>query len=141
MFDECGCFGGVLYGNIKRDVYIELPSRDPRAQSKKWVGKLLKAMYGTRDAPQVWYEEVRKLMIGLGFVQSFINPCLYYHEGRMLRVLVHVDDFLCTGSESNLNWLREKMAEKFKIKHQMVGMMENPFGEIVFLGRRIRRSH
>ena len=128
----------VLYGDIKRDVYIELPSRDPRAKTNKWVGKLFKAMYGTRDAPQVWYEEVRRLMVGLGFTQSLINPCLYFHSERTVRVLVHVDDFLCTGTESNLECLGTKVAEKFKIKRQMLGMKNNPFGELTFLGRSIR---
>ena len=41
-----------LYGDTKRDLYIELPKQDPWADDFFWVGKLRKAMYGTRDAPQ-----------------------------------------------------------------------------------------
>ena len=56
-----------LYGNIKRRVYIELPSEDPWREDGRMVGMLQKAMYGLRDAPQVWQEEVRRLLGKLGF--------------------------------------------------------------------------
>ena len=39
-----------LYGDMDRDIFIELPSRDPMSSSRGMVGKLMKAMYGTRDA-------------------------------------------------------------------------------------------
>ena len=58
--------GAFLYGKTKRNVYIWLPSEDPKNQ-EGYMGKLEKAMYGTRDAPQVWQEEVRNTMTELGF--------------------------------------------------------------------------
>ena len=67
-----------LYGRTPRDIYIELPDEDPMSADKDYVGKLLKAMYGTRDAPAVWQEEVRALLITLGFTQSKINPCVFF---------------------------------------------------------------
>ena len=45
-----------LYAPIKRTVYIELPEEDQKSQTGEWVGKLEKALYGTRDAPQAWLE-------------------------------------------------------------------------------------
>ena len=47
-----------LYGRIRRNVYIELPEEDPKSESGKYVGKLDKAMYGTRDAPAMWQEHL-----------------------------------------------------------------------------------
>ena len=41
-----------LYASMKRDVLIELPPEDVHSQSGDYVGHLLRAMYGTRDAPQ-----------------------------------------------------------------------------------------
>jgi hypothetical protein len=49
-----------LYGKRARPVYIELPGQDPMSLDPSVVGKLEKAMYGTRDAPQIWQGEVRK---------------------------------------------------------------------------------
>ena len=50
-----------LYGNIKRTVYIELLAEDPMFESGEYVGLLLKAMYGLREAPQIWAEEVEHI--------------------------------------------------------------------------------
>ena len=65
-----------LYGRISRSVYIELPEEDPMSRSGLYVGKLDKAMYGTRDAPAVWQEEVEKTMKALGFTPCMSTPCL-----------------------------------------------------------------
>ena len=41
-----------LYGSIEEEIYIELPEEDEMKQ-KGYVGKLKKAMYGTRSAPLI----------------------------------------------------------------------------------------
>ena len=51
-----------LYGAIQRSVYIELPLEDPGRQGGAVVGRLNKAMYGLRDAPQVWQQEVKRIL-------------------------------------------------------------------------------
>ena len=43
-----------LYGDMKRQVYIELPEEDTRKHTSDVVGLLNKSMYGLRDAPQIW---------------------------------------------------------------------------------------
>ena len=65
--------GAFLYGKTKRNVYIWLPSEDPNSKLGL-MGKLDKAMYGTRDAPQVWQEEVRGTMKSLGFGECVTQP-------------------------------------------------------------------
>ena len=55
-----------LYGAARRKIYIELPSADPESGGSK-VGVLYKALYGTRDAPQIWQHEVRKALIEIFF--------------------------------------------------------------------------
>ena len=66
-----------LYGSVKRDIYIELPSEGLHSRSGRIVGKLNKAMYGTRDAPQIWQEVVEAKMTGLGFRASILHPSIY----------------------------------------------------------------
>ena len=86
-----------LYGQIRRRVYIELPQQDSRSADKSVVGVLRKAMYGTRDAPQIWHEEVEKAMRDLGFELSSLHSSVFYHRIRNVIVVIHVDDFLCSG--------------------------------------------
>ena len=95
-----------LYGKIARSVYIELPDEDPVSKTGNYVGKLRKAMYGTRDAPQVWQNEVKTTMKKLGFVGAVSTPCLYLHPVSGIRIVAHVDDFLCSDN------LRTGMREK-----------------------------
>ena len=37
------------------------------------------SLYGTRDAPKNWQEEVARMMRTWGFRQGVYNPCLYQH--------------------------------------------------------------
>ncbi len=55
-----------LHGMMKRKVYIRLLAEDPRATEKHILGRLIRAMYGTRDDAQIWGGEVRKMLIGMG---------------------------------------------------------------------------
>ena len=63
-----------FYGQMRRTVYIQLPRQDPRWADGGVVGVLRKAMYGTRDAPQIWQNEVRTTMESLGFCMSILQP-------------------------------------------------------------------
>ena len=42
-----------LYGQVERELYIEIPTEDERVQGRDVVGKLKRSMYGTQDAPAV----------------------------------------------------------------------------------------
>ena len=101
--DECLMILDVtcafLYGYIKRDLYVEVPPEDPR-HCEGVVGKLLKSMYGTRDAPQIWQQTVELKLSSLGFVASALHPAIYKHDDKEIRIVVHVDDFCAQGPEN-----------------------------------------
>ena len=71
-----------LYSVCRRRIYIELLRQDPKHGAADLVGLLQKAMYGTRDAPQIWAKEVQKVMEGVGFVISMFQPSVYYHPSK-----------------------------------------------------------
>ena len=122
-----------LYGEIRRNVYIELPHTDPRYGDASVVGKLRKAMYGTRDAPQIWGEVVRTTMEALGYKQSVFQPAVYYNVAKDVVVVVHVDDFLCAGDGKALRELHEELTKQFEIKQTTVSM--NDEQEATYLNR------
>ena len=80
-----------------------------------YMGKLNKAMYGTRDAPQVWQEEVRATMTALGFTECITQPGVYCHEEKTTQVVSHVDDFLCIGPKEALTWFGQALKTKYEI--------------------------
>ncbi len=59
-----------LHGYCTRSVYIELPGAE--SQGGTYVGKLVRALYGTRDAPLAWLTVVKSYMkeMGLKSVRS-----------------------------------------------------------------------
>jgi hypothetical protein len=94
-------------------VFVKLPEED---HEEGMCGRLVKAMYGTRDAAQNWEYEYVDFMKGAGFVQGKANPCMFYHPGRNIRAVVHGDDFTLTGFDEDLDWYRKKIAERFDVK-------------------------
>ena len=63
---------------------------------------------------------------------------VYFNETTNVRVVVHVDDFLCTGPEQGLADLRRRLDDKYVIKFEIfgVGAHEKKAGHL--LGRTIR---
>ena len=97
---------------------------------------LKKAMYGTRDAPQIWQKEVQRTMESFGFTMSVLQPSVYYHREKDMIVVVHVDDFLCSGNVADLEWLYNSMKQKYDLKRSL--MVKSDESEVRYLNRRIR---
>ena len=70
-----------FYGRTKRSIYIWLPPEDPE-YSIGSLGKLEKSMYGARDAPQVWQDEVRSTMKDMQLLGCSTQPGIYYSSAR-----------------------------------------------------------
>ena len=84
---------------------IELSRRDSWSKDGKWVGKLERALYGTRDAPQIWQQEVSDSLTKLKFHRSVYQPGVFVHKTWNVAVYIHVDDFLCSGQRYDLLWM------------------------------------
>ena len=91
-----------LYGEMEREVYIELPDEDERKQKGDMVGLLLKAMYGLRDAPLIWQKLVQNMLVQRGFEVLASAQCVYINRETGVIVVAHVDDFLCHGDHDEL---------------------------------------
>jgi hypothetical protein len=127
-----------LYGQTKRTVHIELPPEDPNYRRGKYYGLLGKAMFGARDAPQIWQEVVAEVMMRLGFKASLHHPSIYFHPERDIRVIAHVDDFLRAGDEVQMDWLYEELSLEYDLKEQKVSGDSWRNQEAKFLNRTIR---
>ena len=120
----------------RRTVFVKLPAEDA---ADGMCGRLLKSMYGTRDAAQNWELEYVAFMKGLGFVASMSSPCLFYHPQRDLRVVIHGDDFTILGEESQLRQFRKEISDRFKVKFRgMLGPQRQDCKEIMILNRTVR---
>ena len=102
-----------FHAKARRKVYVRLPKED---HEDGMCGRLVKAMYGTRDAAQNWECEYVDFMLSIGFSQGRATPCMFYHPVREVRVVVHGDDFTIGGFEDGLDWSREEISKRFEVK-------------------------
>lgn len=62
--------------------------------------KLHKVVYGLRQAPRAWYQELRQFLLHIGFLNSKSDSSLFIfgHPSYVIYLLVYVDDIIVTGS-------------------------------------------
>ena len=123
-----------------RDVCVEIVEEDrtPEDDRLDLVGKLELSMYGTRDAPANWQEEIAKNMKSWQFSRGLYNSWTYRHRDRDLQVLVHGDDFVAVGSLDGVTWFKDMLEGRFKIKCHVLGSKPGLEKEGRILNRIIR---
>ena len=102
-----------FHAKARRAVYVKLPEEDA---AEGMCGRLLKALYGTRDAAQNWEFEYIEFLEKAGFKKGRATPSMFYHEEKDVRVVVHGDDFTALGVDADLDWYEAKLQEHFEIK-------------------------
>ena len=100
-----------------RELHVELPWEVRRPGEDK-VGRLLKSLYGTRDAASNWEKTIRKLLESLGFVCSLGTPCNFLHARRNLRCTVHGDDFVTLGPIHELRKFSQELKAAWMIEER-----------------------
>ena len=95
--------------SLAQKVFVELPEEGSTDKSK--VGRLLRSMYGCRDAGVNWEITICRVMIAIGFVQGRASPCIYRHLEKQLREWVHGDDSVPLGYIVNVRWFLVKLQE------------------------------
>ena len=83
------------------------------------VCKLRKALYGLKQAPRARFENLRGTLIDWGFHNSILDTSLLYSRkhGRMLLLLVYVDDILIIGgSQDDVQKIIKDLQIQFALK-------------------------
>ncbi len=81
-------------------VYMQQPPSFEAAGKKDWVMRLLKSLYGMKQASCIWNQTFHKTVVELGFEHLACKWCVY-HRGTASGVMiftVHVDDIICASS-------------------------------------------
>lgn len=107
-----------MNGDIKEEVYVTQPEGFVKRGKEHLVYRLLKALYGLRQAPRAWYSKLNKSLEDIGFVKCPYEQAVYTTMMgiEVIIVAVYVDDILVTGSSSLIiKEFKEQMGYKFDI--------------------------
>ncbi|WMV28790.1 hypothetical protein MTR67_022175 [Solanum verrucosum] len=121
-------------GDLDEKVYMEMPEGFRKPWETK-VCKLLKSLYGIKQASRQWNLKLITALLSADFTQSAHDYSLFTlkkNEGLVI-VLVYVDDQLITGkNDQMITEAKENLHQQFKLKH---------LGELrYFLGIEVLRS-
>ena len=117
MFDFHSAF---LNGELDSDeeVFMEQPQGYEELDKKRYVCKLLKSLYGLKQAGRKWYDALCKALADIGFNRSEADPAVFYarKDNNITILACHVDDCTITGSSQVLiqNY-KDKLKEKYSL--------------------------
>ena len=80
--------------------------------------RLKREMYGLKQEPHAWYTQIDNYFTGLGFTKSEADENLYQIvvEGKILIILLYVDDLILTGDEKLIHSCKDDLAKEFEMK-------------------------
>ncbi len=103
-----------LYRFLDQVIYIEQPHLFTTKLDK--VCKLIKALYGLKRAPHVWYKPLVEFLKKLGFVRLELDHEIFISKDKQLFIAVYVDDLLFFGANiSRLEDIQQKLRDQFKM--------------------------
>lgn len=124
-----------LHGELKEEVYMEVPPGYTTLSKTEMVCKLQRALYGLKQSPRAWFGRFSLAMKKYGFQQSNSDHTLFLKHklGKVTALIVYVDDIIITGDDvEEMSQLQKQLATEFEMK--------NLGGLKYFLGIEVARS-
>ena len=125
-----------LQGTLNEEVYMTQPPGFQDKDNPHAVCRLRKAIYGLKQTPRAWYNELRNFLLQSGFKNSVADTSLFiYHQGKtLLYMLVYVDDIIITGNDPPaISRFITSLSTRFSL---------NDLGDLsFFLGIEVLRTH
>lgn len=108
-----------LNGILSEPIYMEQPPGFAVRGSEHLVCHLRRSLYGLKQSPRTWYQEIDSYLRDSGWTRSMADPNLYFlnQAGHILILMLFVDDLLITGSSpTQIQDMKALLAKKYKMK-------------------------
>lgn len=109
-----------LHGELKEEVYMEVPPGYTTLSKTEMVCKLQRALYGLKQSPRAWFGRFSLAMKKYGFQQSNSDHTLFLKHklGKVTALIVYVDDIIITGDDvEEMSQLQKQLATEFEMKN------------------------
>ncbi|GJS46051.1 ribonuclease H-like domain, reverse transcriptase, RNA-dependent DNA polymerase [Tanacetum coccineum] len=107
-----------LHGDLKEEVYVTQPEGFIKKQDQGKVYRLIKALYGLRQAPRAWNIKLDNTLKSLDFKKCALEQAIYIKTSKdsTLLIGVYVDDLIITGTpKKEIDKFKAQMEEKFEM--------------------------
>nr|GEZ37368.1 ribonuclease H-like domain, reverse transcriptase, RNA-dependent DNA polymerase [Tanacetum cinerariifolium] len=107
-----------LHGDLKEYVYVTQPEGYIKRQDNGKVYRLIKALYGLRQAPRAWNIKIDNTLKSLDFKKYALEQAIHTKTSKdsTLLIGVYVDDLIITGTpKKEIDKFKAQMEEKFEM--------------------------
>ncbi|GJW01047.1 ribonuclease H-like domain, reverse transcriptase, RNA-dependent DNA polymerase [Tanacetum coccineum] len=107
-----------LHGDLKEEVYVTQPEGFVKRQDNRKVYRLIKALYGLRQASRAWNIKLDNTVKSLNFKKCALEQAIYTKTSKdsTLLIGVYVDDLIITGTpKKEIDKFKAQMEEKFEM--------------------------
>nr|GEX92312.1 ribonuclease H-like domain, reverse transcriptase, RNA-dependent DNA polymerase [Tanacetum cinerariifolium] len=107
-----------LHGDLKEEVYVTQPEGFIKRHDNGKVYRLIKALYGLRQAPGAWNIKLDNTLKSLDFKKCALEQAIYTKTSKdsTLLIGVYVDDLIITDTpKKEIDKFKAQMEEKFEM--------------------------
>nr|GEY18600.1 ribonuclease H-like domain, reverse transcriptase, RNA-dependent DNA polymerase [Tanacetum cinerariifolium] len=107
-----------LHEDLKEEVYVTQPEGFIKRQDNGKDYRLIKALYGLRQAPRAWNIKLDNSLKSLDFKKCALEQAIYTKKTKdsILLIGVYVDDLIITGTpKREIDKFKAQMEEKFEM--------------------------
>ncbi|XP_014519717.1 uncharacterized protein LOC106776760 [Vigna radiata var. radiata] len=107
------------YMDLNEEVYME-PPPGLNVHKKGQVCRLIKSLYGLKQASRKWFEKLSTFLTFVNYIQSKSDHSLFIKgtPTRFSTLLVYVDDIILAGnSMAEINHIKGLLHNRFQIKN------------------------
>jgi len=105
-----------LAGDLEEEIYMEQPE-GYEMDGEDLVCKLLKSLYGLKQASRVWNRKIRRFLKSIGFAQTYSDPCVYVNKDTGVIIAMWVDDLIIFGKDmASIQDLKMVLNKEYEMK-------------------------
>jgi hypothetical protein len=108
-----------LYGYFQDTVYVEQLEGYEVPGHEDWVYLLKRVLYGLKQSPLVWYDNIKAVLRGFEFVRCKSDHGIFVtiRNGYRVYLAVYVDDLLVMGQRTeDIKEVKDLLKKRYKMK-------------------------
>jgi Reverse transcriptase (RNA-dependent DNA polymerase) len=108
-----------LHGDIKEEVYMEIPPGFPNERLKGKVCRLKRSLYGLKQSPRACFDRFSMTIKKLGYQQTNVDHTMFIQrkDEKICILVVYVDDIVLIGNDSvEMKRLKASLVKEFEMK-------------------------